>query len=124
MVTLITKPTKDPGVTVEKFTVMMDQGIKQQMDDGDEEIRNKVKDLVDFFVMTNNQDIAAVENLQRGISTSDAYRGGRLSAKFEEPVYRFQHYLIDYMTDQCLNVHHGDSDFVHSSQMKRSKTKE
>ena len=121
VVTLITSPTEDPGVTKEKFTVMMDKDIKQKMEDGDEAVRAKVKDMVDFYVLTNNQDIGAVESVQQGIRSNNVYRGGRLSAKFEEPVYRFQQYLIDYMTDHCMNVHHGDADFVHSALLKRGK---
>jgi choline monooxygenase len=123
IVTLITAPGDEPGVCTEKFTVMMDKEIKQKMDDGDEETREKVKAMVDFFVMTNDQDIWAVENLQRGIQSSDVYRGGRLSAKFEETVYRYQQILIDYMTDQCMTPRPGDSDFVNSSQLERPKSK-
>lgn len=123
VVTLITAPTDDPGVTVEKFTVMMDKEIKSKIDDGDEETRNRVKEMVDFFVMTNDQDIAAVENVQRGIQSSNVYRGGRLSAKFEETVYRYQQILIDYMTDQCMTERPGDADFVKSDLLKRPKSK-
>jgi len=120
VVTLITSPTDDPGVTTEKFTVMMDQNIKNNME-SDENLRAKIKELVDFYVLTNNQDIAAVESVQRGLQCLNAYRGGRLSAKFEEPVYRFQQCLIDYMTDQCMDVRHGDADFVHSQYLKKGK---
>merc|ERR1712187_915237 len=100
---------------------MMDKSVKDSVDSGDEAVRKKVNDLVDFYVMTNNQDIWAVENLQRGINSNNVYRGGRLSAKFEEPVYRYQNILIDYMTDHHMNDRPGDADFVHSSKLVKSK---
>ena len=60
--------------------------------------------------MVNDQDIKAVEGVQKGIMSNDVYRGKIIS---EEPAYRFQHILIDYMTDYH-KTYPGDKDFVES----------
>lgn len=52
--------------------------------------------ILDFWVMVNNQDIRAVENVHRGLQ-SRAYPGGRMCFRFEEPVHRFQNMVIDRM---------------------------
>ena len=118
LATLITYP-QSPGVTKEKMTLLMDKSIKEKIDNNDVETKNKVKELSDFYVMVNDQDIKAVEKVQKGVQCNNVYRGGRLSAKFEEPVYRFQNMLVDYMTDDYLKEYPGDDDFVKSEFLKQ-----
>ena len=122
IVTLITYPNlTNPGVTKEKMTVMMDKEICDiYKNNKDKDIVDKINELTDFYVLVNDQDIGAVENVQNGILSNDVYRGGRLSAKFEEPVYRFQHILIDYMTDQQRKEYPGDDDFVKSQFIQKN----
>jgi choline monooxygenase len=50
-----------------------------------------------FWAMVNEQDIAAVERVQRGIQAKP-YQGGRMCFKFEESIHRFQNIIIDLMT--------------------------
>lgn len=57
----------------------------------------KIAAIHDFWAMVNDQDIQAVERVQRGIQAK-AYPGGRLCFRFEEPVHRFQNMVIDLMT--------------------------
>merc|ERR1712176_649625 len=116
VISLITYPTDKPNVTKEKMTLLMDKTIKEEMDceNGNDKIKQMVKELSDFYVLVNSQDIWAVENVQTGIQSNDVYRGGRLSAKFEEPVYRFQNILIGFMTDEFMKEYPGDHDFVKS----------
>lgn len=127
IITLICYPTKDPGVTAEKMTVLMDKSVKQHLNDvkdlseAEDAVKEKVKKLTDFYQLVNDQDIEAVESVQRGLqSTGHVYRGGRLSAKFEEPIYRFQHILVDYMTDCHMKEYPGDHDFVPSQFVQKA----
>ncbi len=57
----------------------------------------KLTAIHDFWAMVNDQDIKAVERVQQGLA-SNAYPGGRLCFRFEEPVHRFQNMVIDLMT--------------------------
>jgi choline monooxygenase len=50
-----------------------------------------------FWDLVNQQDIAAVERVQRGIQAKQ-YHGGRMCFKFEESIHRFQNMIIDLMT--------------------------
>lgn len=63
---------------------------------GGAESDKKVDDVFKFWDMVNNQDIWAVENVQRGVQ-SRAYPGGRMCYRFEEPVHRYQNMVIDRM---------------------------
>jgi len=114
---LITAPTEDPKVTREKMSIMMHKDVKAELDTGNVELEAKIKRLTDFYVLVNGQDIAAVERVQKGIR-GGAYRGGPLSGKFEEPIRRYQHILIDYMTDQHMREYPGDADFAKSETLK------
>ena len=49
-----------------------------------------------FWDHVNQEDIAIVERVQTGISTTD-YPGGRMCYRFEEPLHRFQNMIIDRM---------------------------
>lgn len=66
----------------------------------------KLEQIFSFYDMVNMQDIVAVERVQRGIR-AQAYAGGRMCYRFEEPVHRFQNMVIDFITGQ-RRVHHGD----------------
>ena len=123
VISLIASPTSQPGITKEKMTVLMDKSVKDQYEnptnDTDQAIKDKVEQLKQFYILVNSQDIMAVENVQKGLASNNVYRGGRLSAKFEEPIYRFQNILIDYMTDEFMKTYPGDSDFVPSQFLKK-----
>ena len=53
--------------------------------------------LSSVFGTVNQQDIGAVERVQRGIQAKQ-YQGGRMCFKFEESIHRFQNIIIDLMT--------------------------
>jgi choline monooxygenase len=57
----------------------------------------QIDHILAFWGMVNEQDIAAVERVQRGLQTQ-AYPGGRMCFRFEEPIHRFQNMVIDRMT--------------------------
>ena len=126
VVSLITYPnlSENVGTTKEKMTFIMDKKYKEiydnPKDDDEKKMKADIDELAGFYVLVNDQDIGAVENLQTGLqNTIDVYRGGRLSGKFEEPIYRFQNILIDYMTDEQMREYPGDDDFCKSEEMKK-----
>ena len=63
----------------------------------DPQADGKIDRVLSFWSMVNDQDIKAVEGVQKGLQVR-AYPGGRLSARFEEPIHRFQNMVIDRMT--------------------------
>merc|ERR1712130_935160 len=119
VLTLITQPhpTK-AGVCTEKLTIIFDKDIQAKYFEGDQKTMQKIEDLKVFWGRVNDQDIEAVERAQHGMNASKhVYRGGRISAKFEETFYRFQHILIDYMTDEHMKECPGDEDFVSAEKL-------
>lgn len=50
--------------------------------------------IMNFWCYVNEQDVDLVAGVQSGLN-SRAYAGGRMCFKFEEPVHRFQNWLID-----------------------------
>jgi choline monooxygenase len=63
----------------------------------DPQAEAKVDRVLSFWSMVNDQDIKAVEGVQKGLQVR-AYPGGRLCYRFEEPIHRFQNLVIDRMT--------------------------
>ncbi len=59
-------------------------------------VQEQIDRIMGFWGMVNQQDIKAVERVQRGLQ-SRAYPGGRMCFRFEEPVHRFQNMVIDLM---------------------------
>jgi choline monooxygenase len=55
-----------------------------------------VAQIASFWDTVNREDIAIVERVQEGISTTP-YPGGRMCYRFEEPVHRYQNMVIDRM---------------------------
>ncbi|HZD22232.1 MAG TPA: aromatic ring-hydroxylating dioxygenase subunit alpha, partial [Acidimicrobiia bacterium] len=72
-----------------------------------DEAVNALAELLDFWDKVNLEDIAIVENVQRGVETPE-YQGGRMCYRFEEPVHRFQNMIIDRMVG-VDHVPDGDS---------------
>ncbi len=60
------------------------------------ETSEALEQLADFWDHVNREDIAIVERVQEGISV-EAYTGGRMCYRFEEPLHRFQNMVIDRM---------------------------
>lgn len=126
VIVLIVQPTDDPAVCTEKMTLLMHKSVKEQIGDdegisihGDKSLNTKVKKLLSFWGLVNEQDIEALETVQKGMQGNiDRFRGGRISGKFEKQSYRFQHILVDYMTDNHMREYPGDPKFVKSEFLK------
>lgn len=63
------------------------------------DVDKKLDEMFAFYDMINMQDIVAVQRVQAGIQVQ-AYAGGRMCYRFEEPVHRFQNMWIDFMVDE------------------------
>jgi len=53
-------------------------------------------ELAKFWELINTQDLEIVERVQEGLSNT-AFKGGRMSFKFEEPLHRYQNWVADKM---------------------------
>ena len=80
-----------PGRTLEKTYLLThpESTARATSDDA-------VDQLASFWDSVNREDIAIVERVQQGVSTT-AFPGGRLCYRFEEPVHRFQNMVVDRM---------------------------
>lgn len=63
------------------------------------DVDDKIDKIWRFYDMVNMQDIVAVNRVQEGLKVN-AYPGGRMSYRFEEPVHRFQNMVIDFFTKE------------------------
>ena len=79
----------DAGRTIETATFLSHDGAFAA--DGGEKV---LQEMFEFWDLINTQDIEIVENVQQG-TAAPAYRGGRFSFRFEEPVHRFQNMVVD-----------------------------
>jgi choline monooxygenase len=79
----------------------------------DPEAQRKIDEIFAFYDMVNEQDIRAVERVQEGIM-AQAYDGGRMCYRFEEPVHRFQNMAIDFLTN-TRSQFKADESFASSS---------
>ena len=59
----------------------------------------EIDKIFNFWAMVNDQDVLAVEKVQKGLQ-SRAYPGGRMCYRFEEPIHRFQNMVIDRMVGE------------------------
>jgi choline monooxygenase len=65
---------------------------------GDAQSEAAIDDLVTFWDSVNQEDVAIVEVVQRGLANT-SYTGGRMCYRFEESVHRFQNLAIDRMLE-------------------------
>ncbi len=75
---------------------------------GDPAVAPALDMLATFWDHVNCEDVEIVERVQEGIAT-EAYVGGRMCFKFEEPLHRFQNMLIDRMVG-IDRIPDGDGD--------------
>jgi choline monooxygenase len=87
---MLTRPL-EPGLTVEDTFLLADP-VASATEDGEA----AVEGLHAFWDSVNCEDIAIVERVQQGLSTT-SYAGGRMCYRFEEPLHRFQNMVIDRM---------------------------
>ncbi len=81
-----------PGLTLESADLLVHPNSLDTPD-----AQRQIDAILSFWGMVNEQDITAVERVQKGLQ-SRAYPGGRMCFHFEEPIHRFQNMLIDRMT--------------------------
>jgi choline monooxygenase len=89
--TLLLQPS-GIGHTVESADLLVHPSVYEGKD-----ARTKLDEIYRYWDMVNQQDILAVERVQRGVQ-SRAYPGGRMCYRFEEPIHRFQNMVIDRLT--------------------------
>jgi len=64
----------------------------------------KCQALMDFVVQVNDEDVIAVENLQRGLANARAQcLHGEFIPKFDWPVHRFQNLVLSGLHGNLLN---------------------
>jgi len=101
--TLMTFPTGTPGVTKERLTLLMGPTARKKGDD-EQTYFSKCKDLMDFVVEINDEDVVAIENLQTGL-TNAAMQGiqGEFLPKYDWPIHRFQNMVIQGLQGTSLD---------------------
>ena len=97
---MLTRPMA-PGLTVEDTYLLADPAAAATA-----EGKGAVDGLHAFWDQVNREDIAIVERVQQGLSTT-TYAGGRMCYRFEEPLHRFQNMVIDRLLG-VLRVPDGD----------------
>lgn len=97
--TLITLPTDESGHTNEQLSFLMAPGARK-IDTCDDEYLEKKNALMDFVININDEDVVAIENLQRGLQGA-AKRGkasmsqGEFLPQYDWPIHRFQNMVIN-----------------------------
>ena len=96
--------------TIERSTIGLPAISAQQPDSA-----AALERLAAFWDHVNREDIGIVERVQEGIAV-EAYTGGRMCYRFEEPLHRFQNMVIDRMVG-IDRIPAGDADgpiFAHA----------
>mmetsp|Transcript_96389 Transcript_96389/g.173914 ORF Transcript_96389/g.173914 Transcript_96389/m.173914 type:complete len:460 (-) Transcript_96389:550-1929(-) len=101
--TLMTCPSKTPGRTQERLTLLMAPGAKKQDISADEH-REKCEALMDFVVNINDEDVIAIENLQLGLRNLNGQgMHGEFLPKYDWPVHRFQNMVLSSLQGNLLD---------------------
>jgi len=101
--TLIMLPSEEVGKTHEQLTVMMPPGAKKEQDDEDV-YKQKCQDLMDFVVQVNDEDVVAVENLQKGLrSSQSSSMQGEFLPEYDWSIHRFQNMVISRMHGENID---------------------
>jgi len=87
---MLTQPT-GPGRTKEVTYLLSHPDSIERAGDS---LERDVEGLLAFWDEVNREDIAIVERVQAGLA-DQAYTGGRMCYRFEEPVHRYQNMVID-----------------------------
>jgi choline monooxygenase len=102
MYTLLMLPSDTCGKTKEQLTLLMAPGARKEQDD---EIYNrKCQDLMDFVVNINDEDVTAIENLQRGLVNAQTTNvQGEYLPDFDWPIHRFQNMVLSSMEGKLVD---------------------
>lgn len=92
--TLISFPGKNPLQTQEQLTLLMAKGAQLHAEP-DIEYQRKCNDLMRFATTINDEDVVAIENLQKGLVEANT-RGlqGELLPKYDWPIHRLQNLAL------------------------------
>merc|ERR1719333_1334181 len=83
--------------------MLMAPGARKQ-DDDDETYMSKSRNLMDFVVNINNEDVAAIENLQRGLLNAQTSNvQGEFLPEYDWPIHRFQNMVISGLQGKHLD---------------------
>jgi len=92
--TLMTLPSSTVGQTKEQLTFLMAPGAKKH-DESQDVFHKKCQALMDFVVKVNDEDVVAIENLQRGLTNARSQGlHGEFIPKFDWPIHRFQNMVL------------------------------
>lgn len=93
--TLMTLPSSVIGQTKEQLTFLMAPNAKKHGESQDV-FHTKCQALMDFVVKVNDEDVVAIENLQRGLSNARSQDlHGEFIPKFDWPIHRFQNMVLN-----------------------------
>mmetsp|Transcript_60266 Transcript_60266/g.140964 ORF Transcript_60266/g.140964 Transcript_60266/m.140964 type:complete len:446 (+) Transcript_60266:85-1422(+) len=105
--TLLTLPSKTQGKTEEQLTLLMAPGARRKEVSQDEHTE-RCNALMDFVTTINDEDVAAIENLQVGLGNLDSQgMHGEFLPKYDWPVHRFQNMVLSGLRGSRL-----DEDFM------------
>lgn len=103
MYSLIMLPSDEAGRTHEQLTLLMAPGA-QKSDNDDLQHKQKCEDLMDFVVNINDEDVAAIENLQRGlVNARTSNVQGEFLPEYDWPIHRFQNMVISGLLGEFLD---------------------
>jgi len=101
--TLMTFPSKTPGQTQERLSLLMGPTARKEAEPEDR-YREKCQDLMNFVVKVNDEDVEAIENLQVGLHNAHAQGiQGEFIPKYDWPIHRFQNMVVSGMQGEHLN---------------------
>jgi len=101
--TLMTFPTGTPGVTKERLSLLMGPTARKQ-GECEQAYLSKCKDLMEFVVSINDEDVGAIENLQHGLANAAMQSmQGEFLPKYDWPIHRFQNMVIQGLQGSSLD---------------------
>lgn len=101
--TLLTRPSKTYGRTLETLSLLMAPDAKKEDVCGDEH-HEKCDALMSFVTNINDEDVVAIENLQQGLGNmSGLGMHGEFLPKYDWPVHRFQNMVLNGLRGSLVN---------------------
>eukprot|EP00933_Yihiella_yeosuensis_P067339 TRINITY_DN72111_c0_g1_i1.p1 TRINITY_DN72111_c0_g1~~TRINITY_DN72111_c0_g1_i1.p1 ORF type:complete len:480 (+),score=62.73 TRINITY_DN72111_c0_g1_i1:90-1442(+) len=102
--TLMTLPSKLPGRTQERLSLLMAPEARRDGVSADEH-HEKCDNLMGFVTNINDEDVVAIENLQEGLGNlSGQGTHGEFLPKYDWPVHRFQNLVLSSIANRPLDT--------------------
>jgi choline monooxygenase len=103
--TLIMLPSEECGKTHEQLTFLMGAGARKEQD-SQQQFKQKCDDLMNFVVNVNDEDVVAVENLQKGLRNARKTNvQGEFLPEYDWPIHRFQNMVISGLNGEFSASH-------------------